>query len=69
MALPDSTGAIGKLVTTLVGMMTPYCPWRLNVQASRADVLNVELFRNYELQDAAVLSKATSLRFLDDMDR
>lgn len=64
--LPDSTGAIGKSVAALLGMLTPYSPWRLSIAAESDDVVNVELYRNYERVDAAVLDRANLLLFLED---
>jgi hypothetical protein len=67
--LPDSTGVIGKAVTALVGMLTLYSPWRLNIEAKSDDTVNVELYRNYVRMDAAVLNRANFLLFLDDAIR
>lgn len=67
--LPDSTGAIGKAVTALLGMLTLHNPWRLNIEAKSDDTLNVELYRNFIRMDAAVLNRANTLLFLDDAIR
>ena len=67
--LPDSTGAIGKAVNALLGMLTLYSPWRLNIEAKSDDTVNVELYRNYVRMDAAVLNRANVLLFLDDATR
>ncbi len=50
----------------LISIAQPQSPWQLKVQGKDATELNVELFHNHELVNAAVVNSARLLRFLDD---